>query len=499
MKERMTLPDFIGYARTRKPLRLSAKERKKVRATREFIEKELGKKESVPIYGFMTGVGPFLKEKVSQEDPAKVQENILLSHAAGTGEFIKEDEARGMMFLLINMLRKGSSGISEETLECLLSLYNRGIVSAIPSQGSLGASGDLAPQAHLALILIGKGKFFLDGKPAALRSLEYKGKSVVPAALKAGEALALINGTHFMTSILANTVWDAMTLVKSADIIAAMTAHVLNGNEEAFREEIHGMRPHPGQLISALNVRKVLESMGKQDAVSLQDAYSVRCGPQVHGSCRETVDRAKEVVEREINSITGNPIFLGETVLHGGNFHGQILSQHADFLSIALSTLANISERRIERMLNPVFNGGLPPFLASDPSSGDCGLMVVQYTAASLVSENKTLAHPASVDSMPTAGGQEDFVSMGAWACRKARKILDNTYRVLAVELMCTLRAHENGGYAGINPQWESMLKGLHKKMFTGKELDGAIEQAVRVLSSGLLVKKTEKITGKLN
>lgn len=415
MKKNITLEDFIDFAKKGSKIGLTLDEIDKIKKSREILEELVAENQTV--YGVNTGVGALLNKKIDSKKARARERNLILSHAAAVGELLSAEESRGMMFLLINMLRKGYSGISWETLRFLIKLFNKGVIPDIPEQGSLGASGDLACLAHLALLL-------------------------EPIELKAGEAISLINGTHLMTSILARLVYQAEILSKIVDISAAMSFCALRGNAEAFDEQLHDLRAHSGQVTAAKNFRSLLE---KEDYTPrfLQDAYSLRCIAQVHGPVKEAILFVRKKVEIEINSITSNPIILPDKkVVHGCNFHGQILSMSADFLGIALATLANISERRIERLLNANLSG-LPPFLAKE-NDRISGLMIAQYTAASLVSENKTLAHSASVDSISVSAEQEDFVSMGAWAVRKTRDVLQNAEYVVAIELLCATKALED-------------------------------------------------------
>ncbi len=415
MKEHITLEDFISFSKAGVRLGLTLEQIDKVKKSRKILEELVAKGEIV--YGVNTGVGALFDKKIDSKKAQTSERNLILSHSAAVGELLSPEESRGMLFLLINMLRKGYSGVSWETLRFLIKSYNNNIVLSIPEKGSLGASGDLACLAHLAL-------------------------SLEPIKLKPGEAISLINGTHLMTSILARLVYQAEILSKVADFSAAMSFCALKGNKQVFDEQLHNLRAHSGQIISAENFRLLLKKE-KYTPRFLQDAYSLRCIPQVHGSVKEAIFFVRMKVETEIDSITGNPIILPDKrVVHGCNFHGQPLSMSADFLGIALATLANISERRIERLLNKNLSG-LSPFLAKKDSLSNSGLMIAQYTAASLVSENKTLAHPASVDSISVSAEQEDFVSMGAWAVRKARQILQNTECVVAIELLCAMKALE--------------------------------------------------------
>ena len=477
MKKTISLNDFIAFCSGNyRKITLTRREWAYISETRKIWE-DLAAKQQV--YGFNTGIGPFFKEYIPPELQAEFQRNMLLRHAAGVGEFLSDEEARGMMFLLINMLRRGYSCISLETLERLIDIFNSNIVPIpgmrIPEHGSVGASGDLAPQAHLARFLVAIGY----------------------CELKPGEALALLNGTHFMTSLLARTVYCSDVLAKTADVAAALTILALKGNLEALDSRLHALRLHPEQSRAARNIKRLF---GEADfsAQALQDSYSLRCTAQVHGPVNEAIDQARRVVEREINSITCNPVLIADEIIHGGNFHGQILAMQADFLAIALATLANISERRIDRLLNGQLSG-LPQFLSQCPGL-DSGLMIAQYTAADLCAENKILSHPASVDSIPLAAGQEDFVSMGAGAVRKARKVCSNAAKVLAIELLCAVRALDLLNFSG--PE-EFPLTRIYKTIKShnitgnGVTLSEQIQATVKLVEYGIVAQDAERAVEK--
>jgi histidine ammonia-lyase len=397
-------------------------------------------------YAITTGVGKLSDVRIAPEQIRELQVNLVRSHAAGVGEPLPAVEVRAMMVLRANSLAKGYSGVRPDVIDTLCEMLNRGVTPFVPSQGSVGASGDLAPLAHLALVLIGEGEC-LDEKAsripaaAALRAAEIK-----PLVLEAKEAVSLINGTQAMLAVGTLALLAAEVLVDSADVIGALTLDALHGTDVAFDERIHQARPHNGQLTTAANLRKMLEGSeirkSHADCARVQDAYSLRCIPQVHGAVRDTLAHCRETFEIEINSAVDNPlVFVKDSaipegdVLSGGNFHGEPLAFALDFLAIALSALAGISERRIERLVNPALNEGLPPFLAVGAGLNS-GFMMPQVTAAALVSENKVLAHPASVDSITTSGNKEDYVSMGMTAALKLKRVVDNTRNVLAIEAM---------------------------------------------------------------
>ena len=409
------------------------------------------------IYGISTGFGKFKDIFIKPEDRKRLQTNLVLSHAAGVGPAFEAEISRSMIALRANALAKGYSGVRLELIQLLLDCLNRGVHPLIPEQGSLGASGDLAPLSHLALVLIGRGKAeykgkVLDGK-AALEAAGLK-----PLELEAKEGLALTNGTQLMTAIGVQLVLEGDYLAKLADIIGAMSLEAQLGSPRAFSEKIQKLRPHQGQIASASNLRRLLADSeiveSHKDCPMVQDAYSLRCMPQVHGATRQALRHAREVFEIEINSSTDNPLVFSDEILSGGNFHGQPLAIVLDYLAIAIAELANISERRTERLVNPFLSNGLPAFLTSNGGT-ESGFMIAQYTAASLVSENKVLAHPASVDSIPTSANQEDHVSMGATAGRKARMILNNCVNVLAIELLCAAQ--------GLDFRMSPNLPGAHR------------------------------------
>jgi histidine ammonia-lyase len=414
-------------------------------------------------YAITTGVGKLSDVRIAGEQIREMQVNLVRSHAVGVGEPLSVAETRAMMVLRANSLSKGHSGIRAAVMDTLCEMLNRGVTPMVPSQGSVGASGDLAPLAHLALALIGEGECF-DDKGARIPGGEaLRRAQITPLVLEAKEAVSLINGTQGMLAVGVLALLAAEILVDSADVIGAMSLDALRGTDVAFDERIHKARPHGGQLTTAANLRKMLEGSqireSHRDCSRVQDAYSLRCMPQVHGAVRDTLSHCREVMETEANSAVDNPlVFVKDRVgpglrpgqaerssaegdvLSGGNFHGEPVAFALDFLGIALSALAGISERRLERLVNPALNEGLPPFLA--PGAGlNSGFMMAQVTAAALVSENKILAHPASVDSITTSGNKEDFVSMGMTASLKLKRIVENTRNAMAIEAMAAAQA----------------------------------------------------------
>ena len=424
-------------------VRLSSVAKRQIKDARSLIESWIESEEA--IYGVTTGFGEFSNVRIGHGDLEQLQENLILSHAAGAGDSLPPEIVRAMMLLRINALAKRFSAIPQETVDLLVEMLNRGIVPVIPSQGSVGASGDLVQLAHLVLTMIGRGKAWTSGgkgrEVPSARALKECG--LAPVRLTAKEGLALINGTQMMTAFAALAAHQSKGLCRLADVAAAISVEALRGSDTQFDERIHKLRPYRGQLTVARNLRRLMkgseirESHRRNDP-RVQDAYSIRCIPQVHGASRDAVDYVHGVVRVEINSATDNPLVFPKDRVHleGGNFHGQPIALAMDFLAIALSEIANISERRIERLVNGTLSG-LPRFL-TEQGGLNSGLMIAQYTAASLVSENKVLCHPGSVDSIPTSANQEDHNSMGSISAQKAWRVLMNTRTVLAIELLCS-------------------------------------------------------------
>lgn len=475
MTDEMNYCEFVELCRSEEKVHLTEAEKDRIRESRKALEEVLRANPEKSYYGINTGVGALLNKRVPAGRMKEYQENLIMSHACGVGPALERDIARGMMLHMILNLRKGCSIIRLPTLELLIEMFNRDIIPHIPEKGSLGASGDLIPQAHIALALIGRGHVFLgDDEKVVPSEALLKDCGLQPVELEIGEAIALLNGTSLMTSYLAFLVFQADILVEAADEAAAWTSAILGCDSQSYEEQLQSLRPHPGQVITALKLRDILSKKNAQRRSSLlQDAYSLRCIPQVHGAFRDTLFQAREVVNIEINSFGGNPLILLEAekariVQGSGNFHGQILAQTADSLSLALCSLAGICERRIERLLNEKLSG-LPPFLAR-AGGLNTGLMIAQYTAAALVSENKTLAHPASIDSIPVSAGQEDFVSMGAWAVRKAWEILKNTEYVIAIETICASQASDPRDDRVLSEDIERTRQLIHKGGFSGGE-----------------------------
>lgn len=442
---------------------ISAESMHKVAESRAAVEKIVSEKRT--IYGINTGFGKFSDVMIDEQDVNDLQLNLIRSHACGVGDPFPEEVSRTMLLLRLNALIKGFSGIRPVIADRLAELLNSRIHPVIPQQGSLGASGDLAPLSHLALVLVGEGKVFYGGRVCSTKEA-YKQEGLEPVVLQAKEGLALINGTQAMTAMGAINWIEANELAYQSEWIAALTMEGLEGIIDAFHPAIHEARGYPEQMAVAQRMRQLLSGsklITRQGEKRVQDAYSLRCIPQVHGASWQALDYVKEKLEIEMNAATDNPLIFddGETVISGGNFHGQPIAIAMDFMKIAVAELASISERRIERLVNPQLND-LPPFLSVQPGL-QSGAMIMQYVAASLVSENKTLAHPASVDSIPSSANQEDHVSMGTIAARHAFSIIQNVRRVLAIECICALQAVQYRGVDKMAPQTREFYEEARK------------------------------------
>lgn len=453
----LTLEAVREVAVERRPVLLDPDAREAVDRARAVVDALVA--ENRVSYAITTGVGKLADVRIAGDQIRELQVNLVRSHAAGIGEPLSAAETRAMMLLRANSLSKGHSGVRGAVIDTICEMLNRGVTPMVPSQGSVGASGDLAPLAHLALALIGEGEC-LNEKGVRFPAAEaMRSAQIKPLVLEAKEAVSLINGTQAMLAVGILALLAAEILADTADVIGALSLDALRGTDVAFDSRIHQARPHPGQLMTAANLRKMLEGSPLRDSHRecdrVQDAYSLRCMPQVHGAVRDTLAHCREVMEIEVNSAVDNPLVfltnahvrpaerrsaLEADVISGGNFHGQPLAFVLDFLGVALSALAGISERRLERLVNPALNEGLPPFLA--PGAGlNSGFMMAQVAAASLVSENKVLAHPASVDSITTSGNKEDYVSMGMTAALKLKRIVENSRNAMAIEAMAAAQA----------------------------------------------------------
>lgn len=475
----LSIKSLMSLARKEASAQLSESALVKINASRDKVDEAV--QSGKAIYGISTGFGKFKDVFIKPEDRKRLQTNLVLSHAAGVGPVFESEISRLLIALRANALAKGFSGVRAELVQLLVDCLNAGVHPVIPEQGSLGASGDLAPLSHLALVLIGRGKAefsgtVISGKEALMRA------GLLPIELEAKEGLALTNGTQLMSAMGVHLIDQAEYLLKLADIIGAMTLEAQLGSPKAFSDKIQQARPHKGQIASASNLRRLLADSeiveSHKDCPMVQDAYSLRCMPQVHGATRQAVEHARQVFEIEINSATDNPLVFEDEIVSGGNFHGQPLAIVLDYLGIAIAELANISERRTERLVNPALSNGLPAFLTSNGGT-ESGFMIAQYTAAALVSENKVLAHPASVDSIPTSANQEDHVSMGATAGRKARMILSNCINVLAIELLCAAQ--------GLDFRMSPNLPGAHRH---GEEAELELSPGPAILAAHKLIRE---------
>lgn len=408
---------------------------------RENIE-ALIKKGNV-MYGINTGFGALKTQNVNPQDLASLQENLIVSHSVGVGNPIPENIVKAIMILMVNSLSKGFSGVRPVVVKTLVSMIEKNVIPVVPEKGSVGSSGDLAPSAHIVLVLIGKGEAFYLGKKTGGKQVMEKAK-IKPIKLEAKEGLALINNTSTMTSFAISALFLAQIVKNIADISAALSAEALRATNKAFDKRIHNLKPHEGQIKVALNIRDLLKGSTMIDKTRVQDQYSIRCVPQVHGAISDAIEYVKEIVNTEINSVTDNPLIFESgkvtEVISGGNFHGEPVAIAMDFLRLAVCEYANISDRRIASLLDPNHNFGLPAFLAKNPGLNS-GMMILQYSTAALVSENKILAHPASVDSIPTSANIEDHVSMGTIAARKTLEVLENVVNVLAIEILVACQA----------------------------------------------------------
>jgi histidine ammonia-lyase len=437
----LRLDDVVRVAREHERVALSKNAAERIAGSRQWVDKLAESEE--PIYGITTGFGELSKILIPPNDRKTLQRNLILSHCTGVGEYLPEDVVRAAVLLRVNSLAMGYSGIRVLTVEKLIELLNKDIYPAVPCKGSVGASGDLVPLAHMAAVLFGEGLVIKAGKAIPSGSV-LKEADFEPIHLVEKEGLALINGTQIMTAVAALVCYDAVRLMKTADIASALSLEALQGTRTAFDPRVSAIRAHKGQESTARNMLALTEDSeiirSHKDCPKVQDAYSLRCIPQVHGASKDALRQTIETVNIEMNAVTDNPIVAPDCgeIISGGNFHGQPIALVMDYLKIALAELGNISERRVNRLVDANLSG-LPAFLTSYPGVNS-GYMITQYTAAALVSENKTLAHPASVDSIPTSANQEDHVSMGTIGARQSREILENVRHILAIEIMTAVQ-----------------------------------------------------------
>ena len=474
----LSLEDLIKVSRFNHKVELTENAVERIKKSRAIVD-DLVENEKVS-YGITTGFGKFSDVVISKKDTHKLQINLIRSHACGVGNPLSEEIVRAMMLLRINALSKGYSGIRLETLQILIDMLNKGVHPIVPEKGSLGSSGDLAPLSHMVLTMIGEGEAIYKGEKMSSKDALEKAGIKPLEYLSSKEGLSLNNGTQCMTAIGAITAYDAINLMKTADIALGLTMEGLNG------------------ITCAMDERVTTE----QGELRVQDSYTLRCSPQVHGGCKDALDYVVKKIEIEMNSVTDNPIiFPGENqkIISGGNFHGEPMALAFDFLGIALSEIANISERRLEKMVNPALSHGLPAFLVNE-GGVNSGFMIVQYSAASLVSENKVLSHPASVDSIPSSANQEDHVSMGTIASRHARDILDNARKVLAMEILASAQAIDLRGKKKLGKGTEEAYKIIRERTpFVDKDriMYKDINICEDIIKENLLVKAVEKAIGK--
>lgn len=492
----LTLEQLAEVCRKNVKVELSDEAKERVIKSREVVDDFVD--QGKVVYGITTGFGKFSDVMISKEETKQLQKNLIMSHAVGVGNILDEEIVRGIMLLRANALAKGFSGIRLSTLQTLIEMLNKGVHPVIPEKGSLGASGDLAPLAHMVLVMLGLGEAWYKGERIlGKEAMQKAGIEIVELTSK--EGLALINGTQVMTAIGALTVYDAIYLLKAADIAACLTFEAQNGIVTALDKKVHEVRPHKGQIDTAKAMLEILEGSKmttEQGEIRVQDAYSLRCTPQVHGASKDAINYVKEKVEIEMNSATDNPLIFRDTLeaISGGNFHGQPMALSFDFMSIALSEIGNISERRLERLVNPALSG-LPAFLV-EKGGLNSGFMIVQYSAASLVSENKVLSHPSSVDSIPSSANQEDHVSMGTIGARKAREILKNSRNVVAMEIMAACQAIDLRGKKQLGKGTEAAYNSVRKEVKKVEEdrvMYEDIKKCEQLIASGQLVRDVEK------
>ena len=483
----LTLEDLRRVALERAPCRLSREARHRVAEARAQVERTLEAGEVV--YGINTGFGDLARETIPADRTRELQARLLKSHAAGVGAPLDEPVVRAMMLLRANALAKGFSGVRAEVIERVLELLNRNVLPVVPSRGSVGASGDLAPLAHLAAPLLGKGTVTVGGiEMTAGEGLDRAG--LTPFQLEPKEGLALINGTQAMTALLANAVFEIRRLVRISDLVAALSVDALRGTDAAFDPRLHALRPYVGQQTSAANLWMLLSGSEIREShrigdVRVQDPYSLRCAPQVHGAARDLLTDAEYKLAIEMNAVTDNPLIFPDdgAIVSGGNFHGEPIAMAADTLCIGVAELGNISERRIEKLTNTAFSG-LPPFLVEDAGLNS-GFMMAQVTAAALASENKVYAHPASVDSIPTSADKEDHVSMGMGATLKLENVISNTITILAIELLCAAQGIDLLRPLRSSPALEELHAGVRQHVDTwheDRQMSADIGQARRFM-----------------
>jgi len=497
----LTIDSVLDVARFGHKVELTESAKVKVEIARKFVDEIVDSKKVV--YGITTGFGKFSDVVISKEETQDLQTNLIISHSCGVGNPFSEEIVRAIMLLRVNNLAKGHSGVRSETINTLINMLNEGVHPIIPEKGSLGASGDLAPLSHMVLVMLGMGEATYKGERlTGEEAMNRAGLSIIRLTSK--EGLALINGTQVMTAVGTIASYEALQLLKLSDISAAMTVEALNGITDAFDPRIHAVRPHQGQMDTADNMLRLLKDSGlttRQGEIRVQDAYTLRCIPQIHGASKDAIKFVVDRINIEINAVTDNPILFPEdgVVFSGGNFHGQPMALPFDFLGIALAEVANVSERRIERLVNPSLSG-LPAFLT--PHGGlHSGFMIAQYAAAALVSENKVLAHPASVDSIPSSANQEDHVSMGTIAARKAKEILFNAQNVIAIELLCAAQAIDFGDASKLGKGTKvayDVVRSHVTKIVEDRVMNVDFNKIYDIIKTNQIVTEVEEVLGTL-
>ncbi len=490
----LTLSDIRDVGARNRAVNLSDQALGRVTKARELVDRVAAGDEAA--YGINTGFGTLAEVRIEKKDLQQLQRNLILSHSAGVGQPLSIPEARGLLLLRCNVLAKGFSGVRPSTLRLGLEMLNRGVTPVVPERGSVGASGDLAPLAHLALVLIGEGEAFFDGVRMHGRDALRKA-GLEPVVLEAKEGLALVNGTQAMCAVGVPTLLAAEELAELFDLAGAITIEGMLGSHQPFLEAVYAVRPHPGHGVVSEHMRSLLLDSAlvesHRDCAKVQDPYSMRCIPQVHGAARDGLVFARRILEVEVNAGTDNPLVFAETgeIISAGNFHGQPVSFALDVVAMALTQLSSISERRVEQMVNPALSG-LPPFLARN-SGLNSGFMIAQVTAAALVAEARILCHPASVDSIPSSAGREDHVSMGMTAALKARQVVEHTRHVLAIELLVAAQALDFRDPAKVAPgrgvaAAHQLIRSRVPHMDTDRELHKDITAVAALVDSGELL-----------
>ncbi len=505
--ETLSIEDVVAVARG-EPVELSPGAESRMRASRSVVEDRVVAGDTV--YGVTTGIGSLATVRIDPQQAARLQHDIVQSHATAVGPPVSRPEARAMLLLRAHVLALGRSGVRPEITHRMIEMLNRDLIPSVPEQGSLGASGDLAPLAHLALPLLGQGEFLADGGDGRARAAAdvLREAGLEPLTLQAKEGLALVNGTQGMLAVGVLAAARAAGLAKAADVAAAMSVEAALGTNRAFDERLQQLRPHPGQAVSAANLRRLTEgseiiASHRESGHLVQDAYSLRCAPQVHGAMRDVLAFCRQVLEREMGSVSDNPVVFAETgdVLSGGNFHGQPVAVALDVLAIGVVATASISERRLFRLLDPSLSNGLPPFLVKE-SGLNSGFMLAQYTAASLVSESKSLAHPASIDSITSSAGQEDHVSMGMISARHARGCVANAEVVVALEVLGAAQALDLRAPLRPGAGSAAALAAVRESvpfLEADREIRLDIAAAIELVRDGTLVTAVEEAVGPLD